>query len=86
LVWKKWIGGTPLEHPSYSPDLDPMRFLGFSNHEKGAPRQINLEVINGLQHVFEKWMECSKKYVASQRRYFEKETVTAPPRSFYSEY
>jgi hypothetical protein len=36
---KKLIGGTPLEHPPYSPDLTPMRFLGFSNHEKGAPRQ-----------------------------------------------
>jgi hypothetical protein len=35
----KWIGGTPLEPTSYSPDLAPMRFLGISNHEKGAPRQ-----------------------------------------------
>jgi hypothetical protein len=30
----------------------PMRFLGFSDHEKGAPRQETFEVINGLQHVF----------------------------------
>jgi hypothetical protein len=30
-----WIGGTPLEHPPYS----SVRFLGFSNHEKGAPKQ-----------------------------------------------
>jgi hypothetical protein len=41
-VWGKWIGkwtgGTPPEHPSYSPHLAPIRFLGFSNHEKGAPR------------------------------------------------
>jgi hypothetical protein len=36
---EKWIGGTPLEHPPYIPDLAPMRFLGFSNHEKGGPRQ-----------------------------------------------
>jgi hypothetical protein len=36
---KKWIGGTPLQHPPYSPDLAPMRFLGFSNHEKEAPRK-----------------------------------------------
>jgi hypothetical protein len=82
------IGGTPLEHPSYSPDLDPMRFLGFSNHENGAPRQettcstILLKIAaNGLQHVFEKWMECYKKCIACQGRYFEKETVTAPPQS-----
>jgi hypothetical protein len=26
LVWKKWIGGTPLEHPPYSPDLAPCDF------------------------------------------------------------
>jgi hypothetical protein len=39
MAWKKWIGGTPSEHPPYSPDLAPMRFLGFSNREKGAPRQ-----------------------------------------------
>jgi hypothetical protein len=38
-TWKKWIGGTPSEHPPYSPHVAPMRFLGFSNHEKGAPRQ-----------------------------------------------
>jgi hypothetical protein len=37
--WKKWVDGTPLQHPTYSPDLAPMRFLGFSNHEKEAPRQ-----------------------------------------------
>jgi hypothetical protein len=41
-----------------------MRFLGFSNHEKEAPRQetasstILLKIAaNGLQHVFEKWVE-----------------------------
>jgi hypothetical protein len=33
---------------------------------------------NGLQHVFEKWVECCKKCIACQGRYFEKETVTAP--------
>jgi hypothetical protein len=39
-AWKKWIGGTPSEHSPHSPDLARLiRFLGFSNHEKGAPRQ-----------------------------------------------
>jgi hypothetical protein len=38
-LWKKWIGGTPLEHPPYSSDLAPMQFLNFSNHKKGALRQ-----------------------------------------------
>jgi hypothetical protein len=40
---------------------------------------------NGLQHVFEKWMESCKKCIACQGRYFEKETVTAPPQSSDSE-
>jgi len=38
-------------------------------------------VINGLQHVFEKWVERCKKCIACQGRYFEKETVTSPPQS-----
>jgi hypothetical protein len=32
-------------------------------------------------YVFEKWVERCKKYIACQGRYFEKETVTAPPQS-----
>jgi hypothetical protein len=36
---------------------------------------------NGLQQVFEKWVERCKKCIDCQRRYFEKETVTAPPQS-----
>jgi hypothetical protein len=62
-----------------------MRFLGFSN-DKGAPRQetacftILLKLgANGLQHVCGKWVERCKKCIVSQGRYFEKETVTAPP-------
>jgi hypothetical protein len=39
---------------------------------------------NGLQHVFEKWVERCKKCIACQGRYFEKETVTAPPQIFDS--
>jgi hypothetical protein len=34
---------------------------------------------NGLQHVFEKWMERCKKCIACQGGYFGKEAVTAPP-------
>jgi hypothetical protein len=37
----------------------PMQFLNFPNHEKGAPRH-EISVINSLQHVFEKWVECCK--------------------------
>jgi hypothetical protein len=35
--------------------------------------------MNGLQHVFEKWVELCKKCIDGQGRYFEKETVIAPP-------
>jgi hypothetical protein len=56
-----------------------MRFLGF-------PEARNFEVINGLQqHVFEKWVERCKKCITCQGRYFEKETVTAPPQRSDSE-
>jgi hypothetical protein len=81
---KKWIGGTPLEHTPYSPDLAPLRFLSFSNHEEVAPRR-NFKVINGLQHVFEKWVERCKKCITCEGRYFEKETVTSPPQNADSE-
>jgi hypothetical protein len=40
---------------------------------------------NGLQHVFEKWVERCKKCIACEGRYCEKETVTAPPQSSDSE-
>jgi hypothetical protein len=40
---------------------------------------------SGLQHVYEKWVERCKKSIACQGRYFEKETVTAPPQSSDSE-
>jgi hypothetical protein len=39
---------------------------------------LNL-VANGLQHIFEKWVECCKKCTACQGRYFEKENITTPP-------
>jgi hypothetical protein len=52
---------------------------------KGSPEKRNFEVINGLQHVFEKWVERCKKCIACQGKYFEKETVIAPPQSSISE-
>jgi hypothetical protein len=44
-------------------------------------RSPDFEVINGLQHVFEEWVERCKKCITCQGRYFEKETVTAPPQN-----
>jgi hypothetical protein len=50
--------------------------------QKTACSTILLKLVaNGLQHVFEKWVERCKKYIACQGRYFEKETVTVPPQS-----
>jgi hypothetical protein len=62
-----------------------MRFLGLSNHEKGAPRLLLKLAVNGLQHVFETWVERCKKCIVCQGKYFEKETVIAPPQNSYSE-
>jgi hypothetical protein len=61
-----------------------MRFLGFSTMKRELQGK-KIQVINGLQHVFEKWVERCKKFIACQGRYFEKETVTAPPQSPDSE-
>jgi hypothetical protein len=38
---------------------------------KGSFEARNFEVINGLQHVFEKGVERCKKCIACQGRYFE---------------
>jgi hypothetical protein len=57
---------------------------GFFQPRKGRAEE-NFEVINGLQHVFEKWVERCNKCLACRGTYFEKETVTAPPQSFDSE-
>jgi hypothetical protein len=38
-VWKKWIRGTPLETSAMQFRSCSMRFLDFSNHEKGVPRR-----------------------------------------------
>jgi hypothetical protein len=75
----------PLEYPPYSPDLAPCDFWAFPTMKKGSSEGRNFEVIKALQHVFEKWVERCKKGIACQKRYFEKETVTAPPQSSDSE-
>jgi hypothetical protein len=62
-----------------------MQFLGFSSHEKGAPRLLLKLVANVLQHVFEKWVERCKKCIACQGRYFENEIITVLPQSSDSE-
>jgi hypothetical protein len=57
-----------------------------SSEVKTACSTILLKLAaNDLQHIFEKWVERSKKGIACQGRYFERETVTAPPQISDSE-
>jgi hypothetical protein len=65
--------------------ISPHEISGLFQPWKGSSEVRNFEVINGLQHVFEKWVERCKKCIACQGRYSEKETVTAPPQSSDSE-
>jgi hypothetical protein len=74
------IVGTPLEHPPYSPDLASCDF--WAQEVKTACSTIFLKLVaNGLQRVFEMWVEGCKKCIVCHCKYFEKETVTAPPQS-----
>jgi hypothetical protein len=61
----------------FNSDLAPCDFWAFPT--------IKRELRGSLQQVFEKWLERYNKCIAYQGRYFEKETVTAPPQSFDSE-
>jgi hypothetical protein len=63
----------------------PMRFLGFSKHEKGALRQ-EISKWSTVCNTFSRsgW-SVVKKYIACQEGYFEKETVIVPPQSSDSE-
>jgi hypothetical protein len=58
-----------------------MKFGRRRRRRKGSSEVRNFEMINGLQHVLEKWVERCKNCIGCQGRYFEKETVTAPPQS-----
>jgi hypothetical protein len=64
------IGGTPSEHPPYSPDLAPCDFWAFPTMKRELRGQSPCFIIipklaaNGLQRVFEKWVERCKKCIA----------------------
>jgi len=68
------------EHLPYSPGLAPCDFWAFPTMKRSSSARY-FQVINGLQHVFEKWVERRKKHIACQGRYFKKETITTPPQS-----
>jgi hypothetical protein len=83
----KWIRNSTT-HPSsiWNPDLAPSDFWTFPTFKrelrgkKTACSTILLKLAaNGMQHVFKKWVERCMKCIACQGRYFEEETVTAPP-------
>jgi hypothetical protein len=46
----------------------PNAIFGLFQPWKGSFKARNFEVINGLQHVFEKWVEHYKKFIACQGR------------------
>jgi hypothetical protein len=57
-----------------------MRFLGFSNHEKGAPRQ-EISKRSTVCGTFSGSGWSVVRSASLSKEVFEKETVTAPPRS-----
>jgi hypothetical protein len=68
----------------FNSDLAPCEFWALPT-KKMELQGKKFQVINGLQHIFKKWVEHCKKCIACQRGYFEKETVTTPPQSSDSE-
>jgi hypothetical protein len=83
------FGSEEMDQKPYTSRIKPMETMqwticGFESDQevKTACSTILLKLAaNGLQHVFEKWVERCRKCIACQGRYFEKETVIAPPRS-----
>jgi hypothetical protein len=75
----------PPIHFFQTKQISPHAISGLFQPRKGSFEARNFEVINGLQHVFDKCVKRYKKFIACQGRYFEKETVTAPPQSSDSE-
>jgi hypothetical protein len=65
--------------------ISPHAILGLFKPWKGRSEARNFQVIKGMHHVFENWVERCKKCIACHGRYFEEETVTAPPQSSVSE-
>jgi hypothetical protein len=54
-AWKKWIGGTPLKHPPYSPDLAPCDFWAFSTMK----RELRGKKFRSDQQSAERFREVS---------------------------
>jgi hypothetical protein len=68
----------------FNSDLAPCDFWAFTTMKREL-RDKKFRSDQRSVAVFEKWVERCKKCIACQGRYFEKETVTAPPQSSDSE-
>jgi hypothetical protein len=75
----------PRQNIRHTVQISPHAIYGFFQPLKRSSEARSFEMINGVQHVFEKWVERCRKCIAYQGRYFEKETVTAPAQSSDSE-
>jgi hypothetical protein len=77
--------GTMIQKPSNNHQFGSKKFRT-DQEVKTACSTIILKLeANGLQYVFEKWVERCRKCIACQGRYYEKETVTGPPQNSDSE-
>jgi hypothetical protein len=84
LAWKSALV-EPHWNIHHTVQILPHMISGLFEPQKGSSEARNFEVINSLQHVFEKWVEHCKKRIACQGRYFKKETIFTPSQSFNSE-
>jgi hypothetical protein len=55
----------------FNSDLASCDFWAFPTTKRTSEVR-NFEMMNGLQHVFEKWVERCRKIIACQGKYFEK--------------
>jgi hypothetical protein len=87
LCVQLWKSGSaePHQNNCHTVHISPHAISELFQPRRGISEARNFEVINGLWHVFEKWVERFKKRIACHTKYFEKETVTAPPQSSNSE-
>jgi hypothetical protein len=85
-IWTEfcvWLGKRgsmePHQNIHHTVQISSHVISGLFQPWKGSSEARTFKLIHSLQHIFEKWVEHCKKCIACQRRYFEKETVTAPP-------
>jgi hypothetical protein len=65
-----WV--EPHQNIRHAVQISPHAISGLFQPWKGSSEARNFEMINGLQHVFGKWVERCKKCIAFQGRYSKK--------------